>query len=194
MPFNILAKHSPWKGRSVQGLEYFTFELFDVDGQRFYLFFSASFQSVIAAENAASTLYDDNVGSPYLVDLVAGNETEIGERFSVYFVEAEGSRIDAVIYIDDGCSIEWFMESQVVRKRDGRAIMHFGLIHPPHCYKCFACGLCGDFKRARSVSDWQYLETCYGSTLPFKAGWAEGNYFAFEKVLCFDWLPMHRCF
>ena len=183
MPFNILAKHRPWRGKSVEGMEYFTFELFDDDGQRFYVFFSSSFQSVINAENATSTLYDDNMDSPYLFDLVAGNETEIGERFSVYFEQTDGNMLDAVIYIDGGCPIEFFMEGQVARsKQDGRWLMHYGFIHPPSCYKCFTCGLCGDFKRAKAYSGWEYLETCYGSTLPYKAGWGGENYFAFEKV------------
>ena len=182
MPFNILAKHRPWKGKSVQGVEYFTFELFDDDEQRFYLFFSSSFQKMINASLAVSTLYDDNRDSPFLYDIPAENETEIGERFSVYFMQTDGNRLDAVIYVDDGCSIEFFMEGQVSRKKDGRWLMHLGLIYPPSCYKCFACGLCGDFKREKSGDGWQHLETCYGGTLPYKAGWGGDNYFAFEKV------------
>ena len=113
----------------------------------------------------------------------------------MYFMQTDGNRIDAVIYIDDECSIEFVMEGQVTQSAvDGRWLMHYGFIHPPSCYKCFACGLCGDFKRAKTNEEWEHLETCYGSTLPFQWGWDGDNKFAYDEVgdcsLCFECLSV----
>ncbi len=113
MPFSVLGKHTPYSG-STTGLEYLTLELFDSNNATYYLFFSASFQSYINAEHASGTLYDDNVGSPHLVNLsLSSSTTVIGERFDLIFTESDSSRrVDAELWMDHECPFKWTMQGQ----------------------------------------------------------------------------------
>ena len=87
IPFDIIGKHRSWKG-AVQGLEYLILVLFgddvDDDDDFHYLYFSASFQAVIAGANDVGPLFDDNVDSPFLVHFGSGSSVDIGARFKLY--------------------------------------------------------------------------------------------------------------
>ena len=84
MPFDVMAAHRSWKG-AVRGIEYLVLALYgDDDDDVDLLFFSASFQSVIAGAEAVGPRYDDNVDSDFLTDLRPETENEIGSRFKLY--------------------------------------------------------------------------------------------------------------
>ncbi len=84
MPFDVMAAHRSWKG-AVRGIEYLVLALYgDDDDDVDLLFFSASFQSVIAGAEAVGPRYDDNVDSDFLTDLSPETENEIGSRFKLY--------------------------------------------------------------------------------------------------------------
>ena len=106
MPFDILGKHRKWRGSMVQGLEYLVFNLFgDTDDDRHLLFFSASFQSVIAGAAALGPRYEDNIGSEALIDLSAGSDIEISSRFKLYalspFIDSFDPSFCALIVFPD---------------------------------------------------------------------------------------------
>merc|ERR1740131_680655 len=44
--------------------------------------------------------------------------------------------------------------------------MHVAVIQPPSCYRCFSCGICGDFKNSGDQ-----FETCDGGVVEFGTGW-----------------------
>ena len=111
MPFSILGKHTPQWG-SVQGLDYLTLELFDINGDVYYVFISASIHSYATASDAGTTFYDD-VDSKQLTALTSGHEMAIGERFAFKFTQISNNAIDAVLTIDGECTLKFNMAGQV---------------------------------------------------------------------------------
>ena len=144
MPFDVMGKHRKWKG-SVQGLEYLVFNLFGQnDDDLILLFFSSSFQSVVAGAEAMGPLYEDNVDSAAIIDLQADTENVISSRFHLFY-SWSGHTLRAILTIDGGCSLRWHVQGQIFDDDLDRYIMHSVVIEPPSCYRCFSCGLCGDF-------------------------------------------------
>lgn len=79
--------------------------------------------------------------------------------------------------------MRWYMSGQYLDDEIGRFIMHSVVIEPPSCYRCFSCGLCGDFKREMNgdVDGVNALETCHGGEVEFEAGWTADNAFAYDE-------------
>ena len=126
MPFSILGKHTPWRS-TVQGLDYFTIELFDDFGAKYYLFISANLHSYISADDAVDTLYDSNANNPALNQISSGEDTQIGSKFSFKFTQSSSSRIDARLSIVSSygpeCSLSFYMQGQVWGSQN-RYMMH----------------------------------------------------------------------
>ena len=170
MPFNVLAKHSPWAGSS-SGVEYLTVELYDQDSNSKHLvFLSASFQAFVHADDAVDTLYDSNVDR--VSPLPANQMTLIGGIFRVR-TSVVDERVNAEITFEDGCSLSVYMQGD--EYHDDRYRMHSVVLLPPDCYKCYSCGLCGDFKHVGGE-----METCYGSIVSFEPGSSGDNAFAHD--------------
>jgi len=183
MPFSILGKHTPWKDGSVQGLDYFTFELFDEFGGKFYLFISATLHAYISADDAVDTLYDNNINNPALVQIQDDVETQIGVKFTFWYKTSQSkkgsdeisARLDIASAFGSDCSVEFSMQGQQWDDSTARYMMHAVVITPPPCYRCFSCGICGDFKTADKE-----MESCFGSTITIVEGWDDDNAFAYD--------------
>lgn len=84
------------------------------------------------------------------------------------------------------------MTGQIYDDITDRYIMHAVVIEPPSCYRCFSCGLCGDFKRPMvpevaafdGEGGHNALETCYGGEVPVTPGWIGDNVFAYDQNGC----------
>eukprot|EP01084_Bolivina_argentea_P139534 245457_1 len=174
MPFTIIGQHTQLNS-AVTGLEYVTLQLYDSDGTEYLAFFSGSIASYGTRDTTTpvSTLYADNeaAASVTLMDITAAADTSIGSRFSVLYTRS-GTRIDVVLTIDGTCTVEFYMTG-------ANPTQHTLYITPPECYKCFICGLCGDFKRSQSSGP-LYMETCSGGFVSYAAGWAASNAFAYD--------------
>ena len=98
-----------------------------------------------------------------------------------------GGTVRAVLTIDGECSVQWWMTGQIYDETEQRFLMHAVVIEPPTCYRCFACGLCGDFKRQMDTENTEenaagnVLETCYGGEVPMQSGWNGDNAFAYDQ-------------
>ena len=202
MPFSILGKHTPQWG-TVQGLDYLTLQLVDFNGDVYYVFVSADLHSYINARDAVDTTYDNNADNPNLVKLDSGAGTRIGTQFTFTYTQSQSNRIDALLKVDDGCILKFYMQGQVWGR--DRLMMHglsttssvydshfvftrfviAAVIQPPKCYRCHICGLCGDFKNPSHDSSGKSgdMETCSGSTVGFTAGWGPENAFAYDDKL-----------
>eukprot|EP01083_Nonionella_stella_P256887 879898_1 len=171
MPFTIIGHHT-YIGLSdiMTGLDYLTFELYDDDGTEYLLFFNSSIASYTTRYDAGSTLYA-SVESTVLTSIRSDTNTQIGNRFSIRFTESFDD-IEAILTIDGTCFVKFWMESWT-----GITTLY---IKPPTCYKCFICGLCGDFKREAAISHLQKLETCDGGFVNYVAGWESHDDFAHD--------------
>ena len=154
MPFKVLATHSHWTpGSNVQRVRYIVFELYESSTVQYLLFIGPTITNgYINVDDASGTLYEDNIN---LAGYNAGSTQSIGSRFDI---SLSGTQYE--LLIDDACAVVfYFAGSQLT-------------IEPPECYRCFICGLCGDFKR-EAVSGYQTIETCDGGyTTITKPGWS----------------------
>ena len=89
--------------------------------------------------------------------------------------------MEATLWIDGVCSVRWWMTGQIFDSALSRYTMHAVVIEPPECYRCFSCGLCGDFKRAMTGDAAQALETCHGGEVMFEPGYTGDNAFAYDR-------------
>eukprot|EP01083_Nonionella_stella_P174389 604371_1 len=167
MPFTIIGKHKQWSGSGVTGLQYVTMELYDDDGSEYIVFLSSSIARY--GSRGASTLYDEQGQLAYLT---SGVDTTIGNRFSIQITRSS-SRMNAVLTIDGTCTVQFWMDGSMTG-------MHTLYITPPDCYRCFICGLCGDFRRAAAATSRQKLETCGGGFVEYTKGWGSDNAFAYD--------------
>ncbi len=92
-----------------------------------------------------------------------------------------GAQMAASLLIDGVCSVRWWMTGQVFDSALSRYTMHAVVIEPPQCYRCFSCGLCGDFKAAMSVDGADSLETCHGGSVLVEPGYSGENAFAYDR-------------
>eukprot|EP01083_Nonionella_stella_P107624 311920_1 len=169
LPFTVLGKHYQWGSKSVSGLDYITMQLYDDNGDIYYLWLSSSIHSYLNATAAVNTLYDDNTAATLVTYDTA---TPIGNRFNITITSSSNpARIDVALTIDGKCDVNLYMISQG-NHVNGRDRMHYLHIDPPECYRCFICGLCGDFERVSTDSEWEQMETCDGGFVSYRAGWS----------------------
>eukprot|EP01083_Nonionella_stella_P151549 484387_1 len=169
MPFNLLGRHFKWRDHAMSGLDYFTIELFDHDGDEYFVFLSSAIHSYALNAPGISTLFDNNNPS-HLTSLTSNVETFIGSRFKVLYIQTSQYRIDVTLTIDSACDIHFFMQGQT-NFVENRYKMHYVQIQQSQCYKCFTCGLCGNFKDRMTGQDVEQIETCNGEYIDFRPGW-----------------------
>ena len=54
---------------------------------------------------------------------------------------------------------------------NGRYRMHYTSINVPSAFKCYSCGLCGDFNIFSSGLTTEEMEACDGTMVSYRAGW-----------------------
>eukprot|EP01083_Nonionella_stella_P143310 445179_1 len=170
MPFSISGRHYRWSTASVSGLDYITLELLDSDGEEYYVWLSSSIHHYVNSADASNSLYDDNTGLSSA--LASGVEEQIGNRFKITFTQVSTTQIDVVLTVDDACTVELLMRGEYYHAPLGRYSMHYLQITPPVCYRCFMCGLCGDFVTAATGALWKQLQTCDGDFVSYRTGYS----------------------
>eukprot|EP01083_Nonionella_stella_P048819 130317_1 len=173
MPITIMGRHYHWGDRSVTGLDYITLELYDDNGDQYLAWFSSSIHHwVLNGFGTMNSLFDAH-DTATLNDLVSGATTNLGleDKFKITYAQTNDRRIDVYIEIGDFCSLQFYMYGQM-NFVDGRYRMHYLQITPPFCYKCHSCGLCGDFKSESTGETIEFLETCDGYSIGYRAGWS----------------------
>eukprot|EP01083_Nonionella_stella_P202147 738785_1 len=174
MPFNVLGTHVKRNTSSATSLDYITLELFE-GNNAWYVWLSASIHSWTLNDGSWSTVYDGTA-----TDLVSDDVITIGTRFQLMYTQITDTVIEAMLVVDDTCSLRLRMNGYSYFE-DNRWKMHHLVIAPTECYKCVTCGLCGDFKRVAQKSDYERLETCDGSYVSYRSGSSEGITEAFDE-------------
>ena len=186
MPFNLLGRHYYTRDNTVTGLDYITFELFDYNDDLYYVWVSLSINAYASSNTNPNSLYDSN--PPSTQNLISGQTTTIGSRFSFYF-QKSGNRVEFTLNIlQTGCEVSGYMRGQW--QSGGRWRMHYLQISPPSCYKCHTCGLFGYFARPPLAGNNCYMELCNGGFKIFPKGWGSSVPIAYD-IKGWSWWKRH---
>eukprot|EP01084_Bolivina_argentea_P315324 546272_1 len=75
--------------------------------------------------------------------------------------------------MNDGCTVELRIEGKPPPGQEHNWHWHCIRVEPPQCYKCYTCGLLGDFYNSidRGSTDYHRLQTCDGNDMMITRGW-----------------------
>jgi len=177
MPYSIIATHFPFRGKSVAtGIDYITIELFDENDKKYYVYLSSSIHAFAKDSIGVSSNYDHTVDyvanegiADDLIQLESNVATDIGKRFSVNYVQTTEDRIDVTLTIDGEFDIKLVLEQQGNFIKP-RYRMHYVQIEQHPKYKCYSCGLCGNFKMGLTGAKQEKMETCDGNYVKYQEG------------------------
>jgi len=191
LPFTMVGNHyfGGWGQATI--LDYVTLELFKNSYgpyqkyDKYYLWLSSHTQAYIDVMNSDDAIHRDNPAYDYhkidtdLVTIAANAYQAIGTdgRFEVKYTKS-GQRIEVWLKIDGVQQVHFTMQGMY--NRDGRNRMHSLVIDVPTNYRCFICGLCGDFQRTRPGGSHDELITCKGGLETYQSGWSASNAFAYD--------------
>lgn len=150
MPISILGIHWRLGSNTVTGLDYLTIILTDDIGDVYYVWLSWDIQAM-ANGAGKSTNYDNNYDG-HLIQMSSNQVIPIGHRFSIHYTMDTTTRaISANIVIDgtDTATVYLYAQGCYIQNRYR---CHYVQMSLPSSLKCYACGLCGDFKRISSGS------------------------------------------
>eukprot|EP01083_Nonionella_stella_P180253 642262_1 len=173
MPFSISGRHHRWSSKSVSGLDYIIIHLVDSNGDMYYVWLSSGIHAYLDAATATNTNYDDNTATASA--LTSGTEEQIGSRFALLYTQTSTNQIKVVLTIQQTCTVELYMKGEAVYDSAtgfDRYRMHYLQITPPECYRCFICGLCGDFANKATYGVWERVQTCNGGFTSYRAGYS----------------------
>ena len=144
MPFTMLGQHylSNWSPYTT--LDYLTFELFDDNGDIYYIFFSSAFQSWIKTSNMMcdTSLHDELDPSDTLNTLSSGVSITIGNRFEVLYTK---SGTDYLLKLTIGGMCELSLSMYGWYPVNGRNRVHNLYVTPPECmYLCLSVNVVSD--------------------------------------------------
>eukprot|EP01084_Bolivina_argentea_P164853 286535_1 len=180
MPFSILGYHYRVGISSVTTLDYITIELYDYNGDVYYVWLSTSIHSFASAATSPSSLYDVNVQNNIKgVWLTSGFTESIGQRFKITYTQTSADRIDVILEVTHtDCTVQLYMSGGSFS--NGRNRQHYLQVDAPQCYLCHTCGLFGDLKRGAIPGDFGFLRACNGAAISYKRGWDTANPRAYD--------------
>eukprot|EP01084_Bolivina_argentea_P072490 131624_1 len=183
MPFTLLGRHVQIASSSLTSLDYITLELFDFNGDEYLIWLSSSINSWTKFSPSipeTSTLYDASTNDKtQYQNLISGQEINIGSRFRAYYnkvisyvntqqIVKINFKLTVVGNNFGECNLEFSMQAQD-RPLRARNQIHVISVIPPACYKCYICGLFGDFQSNTPTN----MQRCDGSDQTYTGDWTQ---------------------
>ena len=133
MPFSLLGHHYVVNSYFTT-LDYLIFELYDANGDIYYLWLSGSIHQWINSQNMvySTPLYDEIDPIDPVNDLVAGATIRIGSRFQVIYTQSCSSCTAWLRLYIDGCLVSLHITPTGLFI-DHRYRNHYMYLPPPEC-------------------------------------------------------------
>merc|ERR1719245_1731089 len=119
----------------------------------------------MALEGVDNTEYDEIKNNDGTMQFVSGSAQMIGSRFRMLYVQKDEKTVSFTLTIDGECSLNIEMIGQHYYSHAlQRYQMNYVRVDVPECYRCFTCGLFGDFQGFD-------MQTCDGQGTVDYGGW-----------------------
>jgi len=167
MPFSILGEFRSFGGRPFTGLDYITFVLYTGPNpeDEIYVYLSYEIREYVANGPGVSQNYDKNKENGVAMIPYGTGETVINDKFTIIVEEPRRNTVTLTLSIDrnvddsckcrDPCNVDVTFVRNVRRFNSelGRTLMNKLYVDPPECYRCYICGLLGDFQTPHKKSE-----------------------------------------